>query len=191
MTKKESDIELCKFARLYLGSSNWSWLQKTSKEELKLFKSFPINLATSYIVYGTPEMLSKFKAFYLTRCLKSRPLYMQCFIGDYANALMSSTKDEYGLNIDQDLIFLYIHEHSISEIGKSEMWLSGTILNKVASRNREGLVTIILSEIRVASLEAPREFKIIRLNKVMATASLQEAMTSIKNNGNDEGAVFN
>ena len=186
------NLELFKFTRLYLGQSNWEYMQNSSEGELKLFKKFPINLKCSYIVYGNKDLLNKFKAFYLTRCLKSRPLYAQFFITDYANELMSNTKDEYGLNIDQDLIFLYIHRHSVSTLGRSETWLTETILNKVSSRNRDGLVTIILSEVKVPLLEDSSEIEVINLSEV----HIKEGMRTILNRdfangeGTSKGTVY-
>lgn len=171
------NLELFKFARLYLGQTNWEYLKKTSDGELALFQKAHIDLSQSYIVYGSKDLLNKFKAFYLTRCLKTRPLYMQCFVDEYAGSLMNNTKDEYGLNVDQDLVFLYIHEYSVSELGRSEAWLTGTILNKVASRNREGLVTIILSEVRVPSLAESSELKIINLSGVATKESIRSALS--------------
>ena len=175
------NLELFKFARLYLGQANWENLKKTSDKELASFQKAQVDIKQSYIVYGNKDLLDKFKAFYLTRCLKSRPLYMQCFVTDYANELMSSTKDEYGLNVDQDLVFLYIHKHSISTLGRSETWLTETILNKVASRNRDGLITVILSEVRVPSLEDSSELKVINLSNVATKGSTKIPTSSFIN----------
>lgn len=188
------NLELFKFARLYLGQSNWEYMQNTSDGELQLFKKFPINLKQSYIVYGNKDLLNKFKAFYLTRCLKSRPLYTQCFITDYANELTSGTKDDYGLNVDQDLVFLYIHKHSVSTLGRSETWLTETILNKVASRNRDGLVTIILSEVKVPSMEDSSEIEVINLSEVHVKEGMKTILNRDFANGegrtNSKGTVY-
>ena len=185
------NLELFKFARLYLGHDNWESLKKTTDSELSLFQKYPVDLNKSYIVYGTRDLLNKFKAFYLTRCLKTRPLYMQCFVTDYANELTTGTKDEYGLNVDQDLVFLYIHKHSISTLGRSETWLTETILNKVASRNRDGLVTIILSEIKAPSLEDTVELGVINLSEVIVTETKKEALKSYVNGvGNSNGTIY-
>ena len=101
---------------------------------------------------------------------------------DYANALSSSTKDEFGLNVDQDLIFLYKNNHEYS-FGNSEAWLAETTLNKIANRNREGLVTIVLSEIRMPVLEESGELEVINLaggatsiaaKKILESASIKE-----------------
>ena len=182
-----TNLELFKFARLYLGQSNWENLKKTTPSELELFQKTFIDLKKSYIVYGNQNLLNKFKAFYLTRCLKTRPLYMQCFVTDYANELSTSTKDEYGLNVDQDLVFLYIHEHSISSLGRSETWLTETILNKVASRNRDGLVTIILSEIKVPSLAESSELETINLSEVVIKETMKTILTNKEKFINGEG----
>lgn len=161
MTK---DIELFKFTRLYLGQKNWELLKATTKEELALMQKYPIDLKKSYLVYGSQSMLEKFRAFYLTRCIKERPLYSQYPMSDYADELSSGTKDEYGLNVDQDLIFLYQHNH-ISSLGNSEKWLNETIINKIAIRNREGLITVILSEVALPMIKNSGEVELINLNK--------------------------
>lgn len=176
---EEKNLELFKFTRLYLGQNNWEFLKKITKGELQLFQKFPIDLNKSYIVYGNEELLNKFKAFYLTRCVKKRPLYSQYFILEYASTLSTNTKDEYGLNVDQDLIFLYRHNH-MQTLGNSETWLLETILNKVAERNREGLVTVILSEQRMSFLEESKEFEVINLSEVITNKTLKEALETIK-----------
>lgn len=180
---KEENLELCRFTRLYLGQNNWRFLKKITKSELQLFQKFSIDLNKSYIVYGNKELLNKFKAFYLTRCIKKRPLYSQYFILEYAGTLSANTKDDYGLNVDQDLIFLYRHNH-MQTLGNSETWLLETILNKVAERNREGLVTIILSEQRMTFLEESKELDVINLSEVITNKTLKEALETVKNEGN-------
>ena len=183
---------LHKQVRLYLGKTNWDYIAKTTEAEKKLFQEQLIDLSKSYIVYGNRDLLLKFKTFYLTRCIKSKPLYMQCYIDEYANAVTSNTKDEYGLNIDQDLIFLYIHEYSVSELGRSEAWLTGAILNKVASRNRDGLVTIILSEVRIPSLATSSELEVINLSGVIVRESIKSALAKEKfSNGEGKDRDYN
>ena len=173
------DLELFKFARLYLGEENWDLIKKTSEKELNLFKKHAIDLSTSYIVIGNADILNKYRAFYLTRCVKNRPLYMQCSMHKYAEELTSDTKDEYGLNIDQDLIFLYLHKYNISTLGNSEKWLMETTLNRVADRNREGLVTIILSEVRAPLLESSGELKVINLSGIITSTNQKEALKEL------------
>lgn len=180
---------LHKQVRLYLGKNNWSYIAKTTEAEKALFQQQNIDLSKSYIVYGNRDLLLKFKTFYLTRCIKTKPLYMQCYIDEYASALSSNTKDDYGLNIDQDLVFLYIHEYSISELGRSEAWLTGAILNKVASRNRDGLVTIILSEVKIPSLATSSELNVINLSEVIVKENVKAILSSREKFANGEGNV--
>ena len=175
---KTQDAELLEFTEKYLGEYNWNFFNKITKDELKLFQKFPIDVNQSYLVYGNTELLNKFKAFYLTRCVKKRPIYSQYFILEYAETLSGNTKDEFGLGIDQDLIFLYRHNH-MQTLGNSETWLRETILNKIAERNRDGLVTIILSEQRMQTLENCGELSVINLSKVVLNKTIQEVTQSI------------
>ena len=181
------NTNLHKQIRLYLGKANWDYIAKTTEAEQALFQQQNLDLTKSYIVYGNRDLLLKFKTFYLTRCIKTKPLYMQCYIDEYASALNSNTKDEYGLNIDQDLIFLYIHEYSVSELGRSEAWLTGTILNKVASRNRDGLVTIILSEVKIPSLATSSELEVINLSEVVLKEGMKTILSNREKFANGEG----
>lgn len=175
---KTQDVELLEFAEKYLGEHNWSFFKKITKDDFKLFQKFPIDVNKSYLVYGNTELLNKFKAFYLTRCVKKRPIYSQYFILEYAEALSGNTKDDFGLGIDQDLIFLYRHNH-MQTLGNSEIWLCEAIINKVAERNRDGLVTVILSEQRMQSLDKCGELEVINLSKVVKNKIVQEAAQSV------------
>ena len=175
------NLELIKFIRLYLGQNNYENLKKISKEEFEIFKKVPINLDKSYFIFGNTELLNKYKAFYLTRCVKKRPLYSQYFMDEYAQALSSATKDEFGLNVDQDLIFLYKNNHEYS-FGNSEAWLRETVLNKVSNRNRDGLITVILSELRMPILEESDELEFINLASEYSSVITRNVLnsTSIK-----------
>lgn len=175
------NLELFEFIKVYLGDDNWKNLKKITSEELSLFSSFTLDINKSYIVFGSEDLLNKFKAFYLTRCVKKRPLYSQYFILEYAEALSGATKDEFGLNIDRDLIFIYRHKH-MQTLGNSETWLLETILNKVAERNRDGLVTIILSEQRMPFLEKCGELSSINLSGAIANKGMKEALDLHQNN---------
>ena len=130
-------------------------------------------------------MLKKFKAFYLTRCLKKRPLFTQCSLYEYAEGMSSADRDEFGLNVSKDLLFLYMHQH-IFTIGKSRAWLTETVINKIADRNRVGLVTIILSELEVSEFENCGEMKIINLGNFIKAIKAEEALKEIKPEGNSK-----
>ena len=182
---------LHKQIRLYLGKTNWDYIAKTTEAEKKLFQEQSINLSESYIVYGNRNLLLKFKTFYLTRCIKSKPLYSQCYIDDYMNTLKADTKDDYELNIDSDLLFLYIHEHSIPKYEKYEAWLTGAVLNKVASRNRDGLVTIILSEVKIPSLATSPELRVINFLEVTMKKEVKAALSEKYMNGEGKDRDYN
>ena len=172
--------ELTKQILLYLGKENAKWLLERTEKEKKLLNGLNLNLKKSYIVYGNKDILSKFKAHYLAINVKSHCTYGQYYVDEYVNSITSPTKDDYGLNIDQDLVFIYVHEYSISTIGNTELWITGVILNKVANRNRSGLVTIILSEARIPLLDKSSELEVINLSKVVKMETIQEAAKEIK-----------
>ena len=174
----ENDLELFKFTKLYLGNNNWNYLKKTSKEEFELFKKYDIDLSKSYIVLGSSDLLNKFKAFYLTRCIKRRPLYDQFYMDVYASQISSTVKDDFGLNVDSDLIFLYKNNHSFT-FGNSDAWLKETVLNKIANRNRDGLVTIILTEMSLPTLENSGELIPINLAGVIMNQNKTKSLSSI------------
>ena len=159
----------------FLGDYYWALYQKIklNKKEFELFKKFPIDVNKSYLVYGNTDLLEKFKAFYLTRCIKKRPRYAQFFIREYAETLSGNTKDEFGLGVDFELLFIYRHNH-MQTIGNSELWLCETVLNKIAERNRDGWVTVVLSEQRMPILEKCGELEIINLSKVVLNQTIQE-----------------
>lgn len=185
------NLELLKFTRLYLGQTNWELIKRTSEGELKLFQKFPIDLSKSYIVLGTEDLLNKYRAFFLTRCLKKRPLYAQYSMHDYASELSSPIKDDGGLNVDMDLIFLYRHRHLLA-LGRSEEWLEETVLNKVANRNRDGLVTVILSEVHMPALEHSEEMKIIDFLGVVTNERKEQVLKKmqIKRTSSSSGTDF-
>ena len=169
--KKEIEIQ----GKDFLGDYYWALYQKIklNKKEFELFKKFPIDVNKSYLVYGNTDLLEKFKAFYLTRCTKKRPRYAQFFIREYAETLSGNTKDEFGLGVDFELLFIYRHNH-MQTIGNSELWLCETVLNKIAERNRDGYVTIVLSEQRMPILEDCGELEVINLSKVVLNKTIQE-----------------
>ena len=186
------NLELLKFTRLYLGQTNWELIKKTSESELKLFQKYSIDLDKSYLVLGTEDLLKKYKAFFLTRCIKKRPLYAQYSMHDYATELSSGVRDDGGLNVDMDLIFLYRHRHQMVS-DKAEDWLVETVLNKVANRNRDGLTTVILSEISMPTLESSGELEVVNLSGAITSKRKEYVLKQIKTEGTSDssGTVYN
>lgn len=186
------NLELLKFTRLYLGQTNWELIKKTSERELKLFQKKPIDIDKSYLVLGTEDLLKKYRAFFLTRCIKKRPLYAQYSMHDYATELSSGIRDDGGLNVDMDLIFLYRHKHQMVT-DKAEDWLVETVLNKVANRNRDGLTTVILSEIGMPTLESSGELIVVNLSGAAVNGRKEYVLKKIKAEGTSDssGTVYN
>lgn len=190
MTKlSEEEINLAKSLKTFLGPDDWKELTKTTEYEFSLFKKVEFDVRKSYFVRGNRNLLGKFKSFFLTRCLKWHPMYTGCSLYEYAEGVSSPDKDEFGLTISKELLFLYMHEH-MSTLGNSRIWLTETIINKVADRNRKGLVTVILSEIDVEEFERCGEMGVINLlegNQVMKTS---EALSDLKNNSGSSKSIY-
>ena len=174
----DETVDLFKQVRRYLGPDNWEVMRSTSESELLLFKKFDIDVDKSYYVKGNKSILGKFKSFYLTRCLKKHPIYYTCSLYEYAEGLSSADKDEFGLNVSKDLLFLYMHEHQPS-LGNSRIWLTETVIGRVADRNRKGLVTVILSEIGVSEFEKCGEMEVIDLGGSIISSKVAEACKEI------------
>ena len=177
----DEKVELFKQIRLYLGTDNWEKMKETSESELLLFKKFDININKSYYVKGNQDILNKFKSFYLTRCLKKHPLYTTCSLYEYAEGMTSADKDEYGLSVSKDLLFLYMHKHG-SFLGNSRVWLTETVINRIADRNRKGLVTVILSEMSMTEFEDCGEMDIIDLGGSIVSSRVAEACKEVNKN---------
>lgn len=175
------DINLIKFAKKFLGDYHWDYARKTTKEELELFKKNNIKSNKSYLVLGTPDVLNKFQAFYLTRCIKDKPDYKQFHLDSYVDAIFSDTMDESGLGIDVDLIFIYKNDCEFPS-EKAESTICNAVLNKITNRNRDGLSTVILTEMQLPMLQKSKELEFINLLKLVRNSGLglSEALKSIK-----------
>ena len=175
----DKKTELLKHIKRYLGEDNWSLIRETTKAEHSLFQKIKLDINKSYFILGNRKTLEKFKAFYLTRCLKKRPLYTSCSLYEYAEGVTSTDKDEFGLNVFKELLFLYMHEH-MSTLGNSRIWLTETVINKIADRNIKGLVTIVLSEIDVKEFEDCGEMEVVNLKDPFQSIKTSKVLADFK-----------
>jgi hypothetical protein len=75
---------------------------------------------------------------------------------------------------------------------RAEDWLVETVLNKVANRNRDGLTTVILSEINMPTLESSGELVVINLSGAVVSNRKEYVLKKIKTEGtsNSSGTVY-
>ncbi len=169
----------------YLGETEKAVLKTLTSPILKLFMSKRLKLNTSYYVRGTKDLLAKFKAFYLATCLKetNRPKYSLQMITDRAQMLFDGSPEDLGAD---EVLFLYAHKND-RDIGKTEEWLSKTIINDIANRNRKGYVTIILSERDLEAIKSCGELVTINLLTLKGVSTNYLST----NSGNNSGSKYN
>lgn len=144
----------------YLGESEIETLKTITKEKLKTFLKKKVKLNTSYFIKGDQETLKQFKAFYLVLVNKgsNRMKYSYRMLTEYLRTLGEGTVDDI---VVDELLFLYSHDNESYRTEASVAWVTSTILNEVANRNRKQLITILLSEKSIPELESSSEFELI------------------------------
>ena len=148
----------------YLGEREKEVLKTLTLPTIKMFIKKKVRLNTSYYVYGSRKRLAQFKAFYLLSCLKepARPKYSLQMISERVKSLFNDSPDDIGVD---DILFIYVHKNDTG-YGKTDDWVTSTIINDVANRNRKGYVTIVLSERPLPELANCGELKPVYLDTV-------------------------
>ena len=169
----------------YLGEDNLKLIRSLTEGELAKLKSYKINPSQSYFVKGSKEKLDKFMAYFLAKCVYSRPSYMKIMLKEYIEGYLDRHDEgTFLLGADKQLLFLYLHKE-VSGIGNTDAWIGTSTLDKVANRNRKGLVTVVLSERTFDILEESSEFKVIQLGGATITESVKRVAKSLA----DQNAV--
>lgn len=169
----------------YLGKTRTLILDKLTKKEWETFEKLKINPRNSYFVKGDKEALKKFEAYFLFLCAYSKPLYKNYLFEDYArlisnlNNVSTSTNDDLDeIGIDRELVILYIHDVQMG-VGNTTGWLTVTVLNKIANRNRQGNITLVLSERDFVAFQDSTELKCIDLGGATLVAKASEILEGI------------
>ena len=84
--------------------------------------------------------------------------YSYRMLTEYLRTLGEGTVDDI---VVDELLFLYSHDNESYRTDASVAWVTSTILNEVANRNRKQLITILLSEKSIPELESSSEFELI------------------------------
>lgn len=127
------------------------------KEAWNHFKYLKIDYKQTYLVFSTDyNRLRQFATFYL---LLKYARFQTVNMYDFASDLTDNKDDLF----EKEVMILFNHKHEIN-LGNTENWLLTTILNKTATRNREGYRTLLLTERRLPTMENSGEFKCIDLS---------------------------
>lgn len=158
----------------YLGE-NKKVIQSFTKADYKLFKSLKVDTTKSYFVKGTQEKLKKFMAYFVLKGVLDRPSYSMVMLKEYVEGTIDRS-DELSslLGTERQLLFLYLHGET-SGLGNTDAWIATTSLDKIATRNRKNLVTVVLSERDFPILENSQELITVNLGGVVTAKSVEEA----------------
>ena len=148
----------------YLGE-NKKLIKSLTKEDYKTLKALNIDTAKSYFVKGDQKKLLKFMAYFILKGVLERPSYSKVMLKEYVEGTLDRS-DELSsiLGTERQLLFLYLHRE-VSGIGNTEAWIATTSLDKITTRNRKGLVTVVLSERDFPILEKSEELISVDLGK--------------------------
>lgn len=179
VTKEDKDESIS----IYLGKENLEALKSMTSDEYKKFKSFNLNPSkNSYFVKGDRKSLLKFRAFFVALCAYERYSYSTFMIKDYIEGLAERNDDlSFLAGAERELLFLYVHGES-SGTGNSEIWLASSTVDRIASRKRKGLITVVLSERSFPIIEASEDVEVINLTNVKISKSRNMTEESYRKN---------
>lgn len=166
----------------YLGTEKTKILDNFKPEDWKKFQELQLSTKKSYFVKGTPKRLKKFEAYFLFLCAYKKPLYKRYLIEEYKDILTAPANNSDDLDdvgVDRELIFLYMHNVEMG-VGNTTGWVTITILNKIANRNRHGNPTVVLSERDFPAFQSTEELEVIDLGGASISAQASAIAENIK-----------
>lgn len=166
----------------YLGTEKTKILDNFKPEDWKKFQELQLNTKKSYFVKGTSKRLKKFEAYFLFLCAYKKPLYKRYLIEEYKDILtapVNNSDDLDEVGVDRELVFLYMHNVEMG-VGNTTGWVTITILNKIANRNRHGNSTVVLSERDFPAFQSTEELEVIDLGGASTSAQASAIAENIK-----------
>ena len=176
VTKEDVDESI----REYLGEYV-NVLKGISLKEYEIFTQLlPKVQRTAYFVKGNQQILKKFKAYFIARCVLERYDYSSIMLKDYIEGITDKSSDELFIaGISRSLIFLYLHGE-VSGLGNTDNWMGAATLDKMVNRKREGLITVLLSERDFPQVENSPEVKVVNLGGALAAIKTEGALQNIR-----------
>ena len=139
-------------ATAYIGEERSRLLETFTEKDWEGYKKLNLDLSKSYFVRGSKSNLEKFEAYYLMKCVYTKPLFAKYLLSEYAirngGVVYTPDSDDDLSFAEKDLLFLDVHEHLLG-MGNSEAHVFTVALNKITNRARCGFRTIILSERKI------------------------------------------
>ena len=166
----------------YLGKYALVFKEFTTKDYELFQRVLPKVEKTAYLVKGSQEILRKFKAYFIIKCVMDRYEYSSFMLKDYIEGLSTRNDNELFLaGVSKELLFLYLH-HESSGTGGTENWIATATLDRMVNRKREGLITVLLSERTFPIIEKSKEVTVISLGGAKRVADTKAAIDDINQN---------
>lgn len=176
VTKEDVDESIREYLGEYVNT-----LKEISIKEYEVFtKLLPKVQRTAYFIKGNQQILRKFKAYFIARCVLERYDYSSIMLKDYIEGITEKNSDEFFIaGISRSLIFLYLHGE-VAGIGNTDNWMGAAALDRMVNRKREGLITVLLSERAFPQIESSPEVKVINLGGALAAIKAEGALQNIR-----------
>ena len=186
---EEQHIDVCDQTVAFLGglqSSDVNYLRKLTPKEHDFFRSLDVDfrINKAYLALGDRDILHKFRAFCISRCVKLRYGYKQYSLSDYISLIKDNFEYDDSSGQDKELTFIYCNKQSDYE--KFENWMFITLISNLAYRNEKGLPTVVLSERDIKPLRNSGEFdEIINLSGTQTRQKMKNSLLggSFSSNG--------
>ena len=176
----------------YLGEERTKVLENFTEKDWNFYASLKINPEKSYFFEGSASKLKKAEAYFLFMCGYKKPFHKTYLINEYANILSAPIgADVDAIGIDRELVILYAHSIEMG-YGNTEAWVFTTVLNKIASRNRQNNPTLVLSERSILPFRNTDELEYVNLGNSKNVVQTAEAAQGAAQNssGTSGGTVF-
>ena len=168
----------------YVGSKVMKILNKTTIEQMKFFESKIGVIKGAYFIRGSRKFLRRFRAYFVARCAPKAYSYSTFMLKKFIEGLTDNNNNDelFIAGASKDVLFLYLHKQ-LSGIGNTDNWLCTTTVDIAANRTRKDLITVILSEREVPSMENSGEFKVIDIGGADKAKEISEVFAKIANDG--------
>ena len=164
----------------YVGPKVKELLGKTTLKQMKTFDSKIGEIKGAYFVKASKSLLKKFQAYFIAKCAPKAYSYSTFMLKDFLSGLANNVGDElFVAGTGKDVLFLYLHGE-LSGIGNTDNWVSTTTVDVAANRTRKNLITVVLSERDLPTMENSKEFKVISLGGAEKAKEIVEVIEGIK-----------
>lgn len=164
----------------YVGIKVKELLKQITLKQMKSFDKKIGEITGAYFIKGSKGLLEKFQAYFIAKCAPKAYSYSTFMLKDFLSGLANNVGDELFLaGTGKDVLFLYLHG-SLSGVGNTDNWIGTTTVDVAANRTRKKLITVVLSERDLPTMENSKEFKVISLGGAEKAKEITEVIEGMK-----------